>query len=130
MTDAEYREQKDRVHRYLKKWIGPAGFGWWMIDCVWKRQKKDDNEVTAAADTSAQWQYRQAVITFYLPMFEEMPDERVERLVVHELSHLLVSGLHNFEDDSMREITEYTTELVAQTLLYVEKMPPPVKMLN
>lgn len=121
MTDAEYKKQKARVEKYLDKWFKPAGFGWFGVSIDFNRHLKDDREFTSAADTSTHWQYRKAHINFYLPAIVDIDDAELERVVVHELSHVLIGSVSNFSNDEYREMTEYATECVTQALLYTNK---------
>lgn len=118
MTDEQYNKIKASVQKYLDKWLEPCGFTWWRITIEWVREYKDQESLSAAADTSVQWEYRQARVKFYMPMLEEMSEDRLEHLVVHELSHVLVASIHDFSDDNTRQMTEYATECVARALLY------------
>lgn len=119
MTDKDYQKQKSRITPLLDKWAH-AGFNWWRITYVWDRNEKPDFPHTAA-DCEAWWQYRSAKITFYLPVCEDADDEELERIVVHELVHVLIGSIHNFENDETREMTEYATENVTRALLYTNK---------
>ncbi len=114
VTDAEYKESKEKIQKYLDKWMGPGGFNWWRIEIEWVRE----SQASAAADTVVHWQYRQVYIKFYLPIFEDMPEDRIEQIVVHELSHILIGSVHNFSSEDSTEITEYATENVARALLF------------
>lgn len=118
MTDQEYRAAKARIKRYLDKWFKAAGFSWWRVNITYHREVKDDAEYSAVADTTTHWEYRQAYINFYVPQFEGKTDEEVERVVVHELSHILIASTSNFSTDEDRQMTEYATECVTQALLY------------
>jgi Zn-dependent peptidase ImmA (M78 family) len=117
MNDKAAEAQKKRVDKYLKKWR-EAGFGWWKIDVTWSR---GDHEDEAPATCYCQWEYRQAEITFYLPAIAKLTDEEVEGVVVHELSHLLVASVENYDDDNTRQKTEYAVSCVATALLWTNQ---------
>jgi hypothetical protein len=117
VTDLEYNREKARIQKLLNKWRA-AGFGWFRLTYSWLRETKDNNDLSAAAECSAQWEYKQAHITFYLPMFVGKTDEEVESIVVHELSHILTSPIQNFSDDDSRQMTEFSTSMVADALLW------------
>ncbi len=120
MTDREAARQKARVKKYLDKWY-EAGFGWWRITYVWDRSYNTGND-EVAAECSAHWQYRTAQITFFLPVIQETKDEdELERIVVHELCHVLIASTQNFETSDLREMTEYATENVTKALMWAAK---------
>ena len=117
MTDKEFREQKRRVNKYLDKWQKPAGFGWWYITVEYERDRYTD-EPNTAAHCWSQWQYHQATIRFYLPALKSLEDEELERTIIHELCHLLISPLEDYSTPERRQITEHTTSLVADALYW------------
>jgi hypothetical protein len=119
--DKEYREQKARVQKYIDKWFKTLGLGWFLVDMEWSREH--DGEV--AARTSSSWQYKDATITWFLPHLVNQSDDTVERTVVHEFCHILLSGLAQNQKDSNEslasQVNEYTTELVASALIWVRE---------
>lgn len=120
MTDKEYREQKKRVKRIIGKWFNPIGMGWWQIDMYWLRAKKEE-DADCLADTTCNWQYRTAAISFYLPICATIDDSKLEEAIVHELSHILVAPIQNFNDELSRDITEHTVTTVARALIWASK---------
>lgn len=122
MTDKEYRIQKKRVGGYLTKWQGPMGLRWWKIDVIWDRSYCENPGIAASTDMT-RWRYREADITFYLPKIADEKDEVVEKTVIHELCHVLLSPIStNMEDlnsDYQKQINEFTTELVASAMWWV-----------
>lgn len=118
MTDAEYKAEKARVQRFIDKWFTTMGLGWFKVNMEWSREH--DGEV--AARTLSSWQYKSATITWFLPHIEKYDDDTVEETVVHEFSHVLLSGIaQNMVDTDetlANQVNEYTTELVAHALLW------------
>lgn len=121
MTDKEYKEQKRRIEKYLKKWFRVMGLGWFMVDMIWTRER--DSTPNVAARTTSSWQYRTADIEWFLPVFINQSDDKVEQTVVHELVHVLLSGLFQNSDDnnSVAQINEYTTELVSAAIMWTRE---------
>lgn len=123
MTDKEYREQKKRVQKYIDKWFKTIGLGWFRVEFSWSRERYADSPNTAGRTTSS-WQYKDAGITWYLPALAEIDDDHLENVVVHEFCHVLLSGLAQMmENDSTEanQINEYTTELVANALIWARE---------
>lgn len=127
MTDLEYAKQKKRVGKYLTKWQDCMGLKWWNIQIVWDRSYSSSENPGAAAETNMNgWKYRQAGITFYLPKIAEEPDaDEIEKLVVHELCHVLLGPIStNMEDlngSYQRQLMEFNTDLVADALLWTRR---------
>jgi hypothetical protein len=116
MTDKEYRLQKKRVQKYIDKWFKTLGLGWFTVDFEWCRER--DNEVPSLAGmTHSSWQYKSATIIWFVPVLAEHSDETVENVVIHEFTHVLLSGLAQNQIDGndkyAKQINEYTTEVVA-----------------
>lgn len=81
------------------------------------------NPGTAAVTDMNLWKYRTATITFYLPKISEHDDDEVEKVVIHELCHVLLSPIStNMLDqngDYQTQLMEFNTELVTSAMLWV-----------
>jgi hypothetical protein len=120
VTDKEYRELKKRVGKHLTKWQAPMGLRWWDIQIVWDRSYASNQALAAETDMNL-WKYRTATITFYLPKIAELKEDvDVEKVVVHELCHVLLSpisvSMEKLNEPYQVDIMEFNTELVAQAL--------------
>lgn len=73
-------------------------------------------ELTAAI-TDSSWEYRQASITWYLPMIASMSDADLEVCVVHELCHVLLGPIREHLKASGAKLDELATENVARAIL-------------
>ena len=123
MTDKEYAKQKKRIRQLIAKWHG-TGFGWWRIDYEYDREvKESDNEVirNCVADCSTSWEYRTALITFYMPVVARQSDEELENQFVHEHAHILIGAIQDFSNENARQMTEYATECVARALVWARE---------
>lgn len=118
MTDPEYNKLKHKINDIAQHWISNAGFSWWKVDLIWDRNyDEDDRETAAVAD--AKWIYRIASITFYMPVMQHLSDEEMERVIVHELAHLLVDPITPHDgDENVAKFVEVATENVARALLF------------
>ncbi len=118
MTDKEYRSQKKRVEKFADKWFRTMGLGWFKVDFEWSRLENGE----VAANTLSSWQYKAATITWYLPHIAKYDDDTIERCVVHEFAHVLLSGLAQnmiHDDETMaNQINEYTTEVVTSAIMW------------
>lgn len=122
MNDQEADIQIARIQKYLKRWMG-AGFGWWRLDIEYERGNKTGFEgCIENANILEHWQYRAATITFNLPAVEQLTDERLEEMVVHELSHLLIGSIRDYSNDAQRQMTEFAVTNIARSLVWASKM--------
>jgi hypothetical protein len=124
MTDKEYNELKRKLSKIVRVWSHKMGLGWYRIDIKYVNDfayDKNTDTRDVAATTKSDWQYRQALITFYMPKLAPSTDEELIETVVHELAHVLISPIEDFTDDSVSQMTEYTTTCVANALLWVHK---------
>jgi hypothetical protein len=83
-----------------------------------------ENGDTTAAVTKAVWQYRFAIIHWYLPNIAGMSDDDLENTVVHEYVHVLLGPLANHIKASGNDLNELATENVARALLATRKGSP------
>lgn len=104
MTDKEYREQKHRILALSKKWLTPLGLQWWNVRIVYSRagleQPKDENRCLVA-QTSVDWHYLLATITFDMTQISEQPDSDLEGFFVHECGHILINEMRMWADEKM-----------------------------
>lgn len=99
------------------KWIPRLGLAWWDIEIVYY---DDPNEIIqrfriietgemVPANVTAQWMYADAKININLPAFELIDPGVIERVVVHELCHLLVNEMREGEiHHEERVVTQLT----------------------
>jgi hypothetical protein len=76
-----------------------------------------DEELLTAADTEVKWQYRWAVIRWYVPAVVGVPDEELRGIVVHEYAHVLLGPIVDRLRSGSDELNELATENVARALL-------------
>lgn len=88
----------DRVETYIRKiaskWQTRMGLNHWEIehvflDSFYGDDSPEDFKVTAI--TESRWQYMQARIKWYTPSAVRHGDEELEKILVHELCHVLLA---------------------------------------
>ncbi len=102
VNDKEVRITKRRVHKLLDEWATGAKprivpLKGWILEITYSLAVT--NTATgeqAAADCTANWAYKRAEMTFYLPALQEMADLDVELVIVHELCHALVNEMREW----------------------------------
>ena len=126
MTDKEYREQKKRVESMINKWFKPMGMGWFDILFDWHRDERKEptrNNIPAVADVECSWEYKRAKINWYLPVIQNIDDDELENMIVHEFVHILINSVDI--EELPNEKLEYATESVARALIWVKKSSTP-----
>lgn len=98
MTDKEYRQTRRRIKRICDAWIRPLSFGWFQITIDYWREGFGDEKRNIIARITSKWQYREAQIEWNMPKVKELPDEELEDTLLHELAHILLNEMEDYED--------------------------------
>lgn len=92
---------KHTVKTYFDKWQKRLGLGWWDIDIAWVETEKEIAAHFDDSDTSAfvniDWPRGDAILYIRVPHFKYMAEDRVEKIVLHELCHILVNEMREGE---------------------------------
>lgn len=119
----EHRAAKRRIKEAIATWkhLNPPGWDIHHIFIEGEMNTDDD----ALAETKADWQYHQATIRWSLRAASSQETKYLEGTVVHELVHVLMSGMEQLlrSDDEekahVNAICEHTVETVARAILRV-----------
>ena len=111
MTDKDFRTQKERIRKLIKKWHKTIGLNWWRIEYVYSRERdgdgpsnyEPDGNWTTAADCSADDSYLTASITFYLPNLVKIEDDELEEIYLHEIMHVFLKPMQTKEKAAEEE---------------------------
>jgi len=94
------------AHRFHNKWFD------------------DDNSDTTVANTVARWEYREAVIHWYLPSAVRLARSDLEMVLVHEYVHVLLGPIRESIPGEHMDRLELATESVCRALLKTIGLPP------
>lgn len=100
-----------QVEELVEKWIPRLGLETWRYTVVYKPHPLDGDDSSTGAMVSPSWEYKRFTIRFYLSTLKDVYTEpdALEKVVLHELSHVLVSGMSKpngtREEDRMEERT-------------------------
>lgn len=108
----------DRVCAAFDEWVVLLKLDWIGITLVRNDGAHAENE-DVAADTTAKWQYRQAMIRAYLSAMATSTDEEIENIIVHELAHILVNPMEDKVPSKHEDQCELAVENVARALVDV-----------
>lgn len=114
--------QKKAIRKHLDNWIYRLGLRWWDVTVYFykgKRARKyfdaGENE-TVLARTFADWRYATANIHINLPAFDGMADAEIERVIIHELCHILVNEMREGELHHEERTVAWLTKAFMWTL--------------
>lgn len=119
-TQEQHDKTKQKIGSLVDYWLSVTGLKHWeKIDIIYSEEAKETN-VDCCADCSVSWEYKQAAITFYVPLLMDQPDERLEYFVVHEISHILVAEMREFGPDQNKE-ENWTGDAWAKAMKHEER---------
>lgn len=92
---------RKRTRKYIKKrflwWLHWMGLKWWLVTLQFVDSLTPQNPLTeldtCLARTYASWEYLEATVKVNLPEATGRTKEQLERMIVHELSHILVNEM-------------------------------------
>lgn len=85
------QELKDLIQAKATYWANVLGLGNW--DMEFKLAKCDKECDAVAGEAKVQWQYQQAIITFYRKGLKGLDADGVEQIIVHELMHVFLNEM-------------------------------------
>lgn len=119
-------EQEQRVLAICDRIEDELGLDWIDVSHAFHTQLRgedsgdgqEDVETTAAV-TVANWKYRTAAITWYLPMVATMSDGGLYEVAMHEYVHVLMGPLagHISTKPNVHDLEEFTTECIARCMI-------------
>lgn len=103
MNDAKYKRTKKRLTKLVAKWKRRLRLEQWAIRTIFCRHslaKSAGVSKSAVANCVADWRYLEAAVSFDMPSLAEMNREDLEQVVLHELVHVLVSEMREWQADN------------------------------
>jgi len=96
---------KELIDQAFKKWVERLGLMWWDVDVhfyddpgeIVRLFRQADNEDVVAAFVDSNWMYAHAKISINLPAFDEMEPREIEKIILHELIHILLNEMRQGE---------------------------------
>ena len=119
-----FKAQRRRIQRLEKRWAPLLGLRWWSIDYLYYDKRKhyakatDCDGQTSAAQCFADWRYSTATISFNLPIWAALSDDKAEWVFVHELMNIFVNELRPHRD-GCTDHEERVCTWLAQAFLWV-----------
>ena len=116
MNDKEYKVQKERIRKLIKKWVKSLGLNWYEITFEYERGIRTDTTPTAYSpkvvkgvwetvmETEVDPYYGRAVIVCYLGVIKNLEDQDLEETFLHECMHIFLSPMHNKKENKQEEL--------------------------
>ena len=120
MTDAEYEAAKARFDALAARWVPLLGLTDWHITWDYRRQDANDfrtDNPDEIAKAHVIWTYLSAIVTIWLPGFEDLSDARREFIFVHELMHLVLNEMREDQGQDTIQHEERVATVLAQAFL-------------
>lgn len=102
-------------------WQTRLGLTHWDIQHTYLDTYYDTDEHKVTATTHAQWQYMDANINWYLPSAVRHNDETLEKILIHELVHVLLSPEQTLVDTEIVHGSSHGQYNETQTNALVER---------
>lgn len=106
---------KERIERLTTDWQSAMDLGWLSIKHLYSENFNEEHLVVA--ETEADWEYRQAKITWFLPRVAGIDDHALEEVVVHELCHVLTAPIESELSNNKSKQGEYAVECLSRAIL-------------
>lgn len=119
---AVYDHIEEVVTACAPSWQVRLGLAHWEIQHIFLDEFDGDDpngNLKVTAYTEVRWNYEQAEIRWYLPSAARATDSEIERVVVHELVHVLLSPEQADIPDKHAEKMELSTERVTRAFLNI-----------
>jgi hypothetical protein len=125
MKDQEYNAIRDYCKPIALEWITRLGVGWDRVELHWKdeyfSQEIDGHGRDVAAYCAADWRYLHASITFSVAKLAEYFEdgrptehEYVEELIIHEIAHILVNEMREYDGSRHSETVGHEERVVTR----------------
>lgn len=101
---------KKKLIAYVKKWKRQLWLGQWNVDTVWEWDGLGEDTTTAKCQCD--WRYMIATITFDLIRCSTLDDEGLERIVIHELLHMVVNEMRYDGLEHEERVVSHLTSVI------------------
>ena len=91
---------KKLIRKYFRWWLHWTGLGYWNITLqISGEQKQSSDGGMLAGHCDCSWKYLTATITIYLPALEGCTPAQIEKVIIHELVHVLINEMREGDSD-------------------------------
>jgi len=99
------------VRKYILKWKSKLFLGMWRVDFNIRNYLSSDIDSSfhEVARCSTKWNYFTALLEFSHVMMASMKDEEIERVIIHELMHVVVNELREHGIEHEERVVSHLT---------------------
>ncbi|NDB60902.1 hypothetical protein EB001_21025 [bacterium] len=115
----KYPEYKLQIIYLTEEWQKQMNLGHYIIENTFL-DITHPNDESIIAETTSNWQYLEANINWYMDKVITLRKNALERTVVHELSHVLISPMENQIKKGKEEYAELAVESIARALMVMK----------
>lgn len=100
MTEAEFREQKDRIDSIFTAVVEALRMDEWTLKASYINDSCDSEEDgdRTLAQVNTSWAYREAYINIFVPDMAQCADAEIQSHLIHELMHVAVNEMREWQD--------------------------------
>jgi hypothetical protein len=116
------------IRKTFEKWIYRFGLRWWDVHVVFIDEPDDiiktfggPDENLVLASTHVDWRYSLAFVDVNLPALMKLSEDAIERVVVHELCHVLINEMRERAVHHEERVATQLTKAIFWTVDDVEK---------
>lgn len=120
LMKSQYADIAKKIKAKTAEWEKLLDPRWMRVEHVFIEGENDEDHTTLA-DTTANWQYGEAKIRWFLPTMLRLSDSEIEATIVHEYVHVLLSPVEERIPGKYDEMTEYAVESIARAIISVRK---------
>jgi hypothetical protein len=106
-----YDDDRARVHRITAALQDELELGWVFITHRFDEAQHPDGIM---AETSTQWEYRQAQVTWVLPEVALSDDGEIADVAIHEFIHVLMAPMAETLPKRVGKLEEFAVESLAR----------------
>lgn len=103
LKEKDRQHQRRRIKKLSDKWVRPIGLGWFKIDIRYYDSMVGESKTGAAGDCAMEitvnWQYLDATLRVNLDVTSDLSDEELEEAFVHELMHIYVHEMREWQNE-------------------------------
>lgn len=109
-------KQKRNIERTVSKFETALGLGFVAIQNTFS-----DEEVEHTAEVITNWEYREAAIIWYTKNCENLTQEELEEVVIHELGHIIVAPMSDHLPKKHRKLEEFVVSSITRAIINSRK---------
>lgn len=115
--------KKKFIKKCFDRWTYRLGLRWWEVNITYYSEPDEivhrfrtDGDKVCVAFTDVDWIYSRAYIHVNLPRLMDQDEGEIERIVVHELMHVLVNEMREDEMHHEERVVTQLTKAIFWTI--------------